>query len=278
MKFVLKNTLIALVTMAFAISSTQAQKIESPYVTDGLKDGLWIGAGVVGSGVGLYLISQKEGITEARLQEILNDRENINGIDRWAAGNFSESANGLSDIPFYASFAFPFALLIDDHTNDHGWQMLALYVEALSTTGAMYSITASFVNRSRPYVYTDEREMGKRLSSNGQRSFYSGHAGATATATFFTAKVLTDFHPDMKGKGFIWGTAAALPAAVSYLRIQAGRHFLTDVVLGYALGAATGILVPQAHKKKDSKLSLIPTSKTTIFGDSYSSLSLIYQF
>ena len=31
--------------------------------------------------------------------------------------------------------------------------------------------------------------------------------------------------------------------------IKAGQHFLNDVALGYAMGAASGILIPEFHKK-----------------------------
>jgi hypothetical protein len=46
-------------------------------------------------------------------------------------------------------------------------------LESLGTTGAMYTITAGWSNRSRPYVCEDigATELDRRQSSNGQRSF-----------------------------------------------------------------------------------------------------------
>ena len=278
----MKSALFIFLLINISLCSTgptaYAQKSISPYEMNGLRDGIWTGMGILGTGLGVYLIAEKEGISEARLAEIINDRENINGLDRWAAGNSNENSNMLSDIPFYASFAAPFALLFDDHMNDHTGQILVLYLEAIGTTGAMYSLTSSLVNRSRPYVYADKVEIGQRLSSNGQQSFYSGHVGAAAAATFLTAKVFNDFHPDASAKSLVWITAAAIPAAIGYFRIDAGRHFLTDILLGYGLGAATGILVPEMHKRKDAKFSLAPSTKVTFLGDSYSSLSLKLNF
>lgn len=124
----------------------------------------------------------------------------------------------------------PLVFLFDDDINNHTRQYLGLYLESLATTAALYTITAGLVNRSRPYVYNDEASMDLRLINNGQRSFYSGHIAAVATATFFAAKAYTDFHPDVTGKGFIWGGAAALRVAVGVLRIKAGQHFLTDAL------------------------------------------------
>ena len=41
---------------------------------------------------------------------------------------------------------------------------------------------------------------------------------------------------------------------------KAGQHFLSDNLIGYAVGAGVGILVPQLHKKgNNSNLSLSPS-------------------
>ena len=42
--------------------------------------------------------------------------------------------------------------------------------------------------------------------------------------------------------------AAAVPAVVAYFRIRAGKHFLTDNLVGYAVGATVGVLVPRLHR------------------------------
>ncbi len=95
------------------------------------------------------------------------------------------------------------------------------------------------------------------------------------------AKVYSDVNPDASetGKVLVWSGAAALPAAVGYFRIQAGQHFLTDVALGYVLGAGVGILVPELHKKKnESGLSMYPTGGRTYLGDEYTAMALSLKF
>ncbi|GEQ86525.1 hypothetical protein ULMS_20330 [Patiriisocius marinistellae] len=269
----------------FGLLTSNAQS-ESPYEWDWTRDGIWTGAALGGSALGLYLIGEKDDIDEAEFARIQNDLQNdavdINFLDNWVIGKHDEDASKISDIPFAISFAAPFAMLFDDEINDHTGQYLGLYIESLATTAAMYSITAGLVNRSRPYVYDDSGETGldRRKSNNGQRSFYSGHVAATATATFFMAKVYSDFNPDAStfGKVAIWGGAAALPATVGYFRMEAGQHFLTDVLLGYALGAATGILVPELHKKRMDGVSFYPTGGRNFMGDEYKAMALKVQF
>lgn len=278
---------LLLVTIAFITITTNAQKAESPYEWDWTTDGIWTGAALAGTAGGFLLVQNKDDIDPAEFMRIQNDLQgeidNINFLDRWAAGNNSETAGKISDIPFLLSFAAPFGMLFDDEINDNTGIYLGMYLESLATTGAMYTLTAGLVDRNRPYVYDDSGEtgLGRRQSGNGQRSFFSGHVAATATATFFMAKVYTDVNPDASptGKLLIWSGAAALPAAVGYFRIQAGQHFLTDVTLGYVIGAGVGILVPELHKKKnESGVSFYPTGGRTYLGDEYTAMAVSLKF
>ncbi len=267
---------ISLILTILLYTSVTAQQSSSPYEWKWVRDGLWTGAAFGTSAYGLILIQDKDDITEAELNDLNID--DINFIDRWAAGNSSETASALSDIPFAASFVLPFGLLFNDDINDHTGQFIGMYLQSLATTSALYSVTAGLVNRSRPYVYDENLSMDRRTSNNGQRSFYSGHVAASATATFFAAKVYLDYNPDTTGKGYIWATAATIPAVVGYFRLQAGQHFLTDILLGYGLGAVTGILVPELHKTKGSSIDLTPTSGRNFRGEEYTGMALRYTF
>jgi len=272
---------ILFTVLVFSTIFTQAQKSDSPYEWNWVGDGIWTAAGLGASAGGLLLIQNKEDISEAELQKIVNDSENINFLDKWAVGKHSENANNISDIPFAISFVTPFVLLLDDETNDHTGQVLGLYLESLATTAGMYTLTAGLVNRSRPYVYDEsgDTDLSRRLRNNGQRSFYSGHVAATATATFFAAKVYSDFNPDGKGKVFIWAGAAVLPAAVGVFRLEAGQHFLTDILLGYGLGAVTGYFIPELHKKENnSNIDFYPSAGRSFTGDEYKGMAIRYTF
>ena len=245
--------------LALLISCTQVMaQTESPYQTSWKTDGLAIAGGVGLSALGLSMIKNKKDLTEAEVNALSKD--DVFFIDRFAAGNYSSKANDDSYIPFYGSFAaVPVIMLLNKNERNHAGQVMALFVETMSVTGALFSITAGAVQRSRPYVYNTGREMSHRMNSDSHRSFFAGHTAATATATFFAAKVYSDFNPDSKLKPYVWAAAAAVPAAVGYMRLRAGRHFLTDNLLGYGIGAGVGILVPHLHKKtNNSGLSMTP--------------------
>lgn len=264
----------------------ETQKSNSPYEWKWVRDGIWTGVGLGASAYGLMLIKNKDDLPLAEREKFLNNEslqkeiDNLNFLDQWIAGKHNKSANAISDIPFALSFAAPFAFLFDDEINDHTGQYIGIYIESLATTAALYTITAGLVDRSRPYVYDNSGDTSndRRFKNNGQRSFYSGHVAATATATFFAAKAYSDFNPDANGKVWVWTGAAVLPASVGILRMEAGQHFLTDVLLGYVLGAGTGILVPELHKKKMENIDIYPSSGTSFNGDSYNGMAFRYTF
>ncbi len=161
--------------------------------------------------------------------------------------------------------------------NDHAGQVMGMYIQSMATTSALFTVSAGLTNRARPYVYNTETPEDQVRKTSATRSFYSGHVASTATATFFAAKVFSDFNPDSKLKPYLWGAAITLPAAVGYLRIEAGQHFLTDVVLGYALGAISGYYIPEMHRiKENTGFGFNPVLGTTFTGDTYQGIGISY--
>ena len=96
--------------------------------------------------------------------------------------------------------------------------------------------------RDRPLTYNPAFPIEKRTDGSSRLSFFSGHASRTATATFFLAKVLSDYHPDMKigWKVGLWTTAVAIPTMTGYFRIESGKHYNSDIIVGISIGAAVG--------------------------------------
>ena len=70
-----------------------------------------------------------------------------------------------------------------------------------------------------------------------------------ASMSFMMAQTYADFHPNSNAKPYIWASAAIYPAIVGWMRVKAGKHFPTDVIVGYLAGAAVGMLVPRIHRK-----------------------------
>ena len=256
--------------LAFLITTSAFAQNESPYKTSLAVDGPVI-LGSLGLGyVGLKMIKNKDSLTPLELAA--KSKSDVNGFDRFSAGNFSESADKASYIPFYASFAAPFVMLLNKNEGKKAGQILVLFTESMAITGALFANSAGGIHRARPLVYSTSAPLDKRMDSDSQRSFFAGHTAATATATFFLAKVFQDFNPDSRAKPYVWAGAALVPAVVGYLRLEAGQHFLSDNLIGYAVGAGVGILVPQLHKKgSTNSLSISPS-----MNPNYKGATLLY--
>ncbi len=246
----------------------------SPYHTSFLKDGLAIAGAAGVTLLGYELIKNKDNLTPAELATRTKDK--LPFFDRFCAGLYSDKANKDSYILFDASYALPFiAALIDKNEREKFGQVAILYIETIAITGSMYTLSAGLVYRSRPFVYGNKAPLDKRLDKGGQRSFYGGHVAATAASTFFVAKVFQDFNPGSKVTPYLYVASGGLTALMGYFRIRSGYHFFSDCVLSGAIGAATGILIPQFHKNKNLKnVSLTPE----MFNNGANGFALTYRF
>ena len=192
------------------------------------------------------------------------NRENINAFDRHATYNWYPGLATASDVLLLGAVLSPVLFLTNKSTrHNFGWLALMSW-EVFSINYGMMTTVKNLTNRARPYVYNPDAPLEERTGSKSKESFYSGHASTTAAMSFFVATVLTDYHPDMKMgyKITVWSLAVVYPAVTAYLRVGAGKHFPTDVITGYAIGAFTGWLVPFLHRKKKStdKFSFAPIS------------------
>lgn len=245
------------------------QKKSSPYHTSLISDGAIIIGGVGSTGLGVSLIQGKNDLTPAQLAT--KTRDKVPFFDRSSAGFYSAQADKDSYIPFKASFAMPVLMaLINKNERQQFGQLMVMYTETMAITGALFTMSTGNVYRSRPYVYNTSLPEDFRRDKNSQRAFFAGHTAATAAATFFMAKAFADLNPDSKAKPYVWAFAAAVPAVVGYLRYKAGMHFLSDNLLGYAVGAGAGILVPKFHKIKGMRnVSVAPALESGSKGLSF---------
>ncbi|OAQ39539.1 PA-phosphatase [Pedobacter psychrophilus] len=268
MKF--KYSILLLLTILMVNYNAFSQS-ESPYETKFKTDGPAVVAGLGLSYLGLTLIKNKSELTPTEVAA--KNKDDVFFLDRFSAGNFRDKADKDSYIPFYGSFAVaPIVALIDGKQRSHYGQVSVMFIETMSAAAASFTISAGLVKRSRPLVYNTSLPLSDRQDKDAQRSFFAGHTTATAAATFFAAKVFNDFNPDSELKPYVWTAAALVPAVVGYQRLRAGKHFLTDNILGYAVGAGLGILIPELHKKtNNSGISVAP-----VMGLNYQGLGMTY--
>ena len=172
----------------------------------------------------------------------------ILAIDRRTTSNYSAGAVRASDALVGVSFASPLALLaFSDARHDAGTLGLIL-LEAVMLNEALTGITKALVRRPRPNTYNTDAPEAVRTARDNTFSFFSGHTSHSAALMFFTAKTLTDYVDRPGVEAIAWATAALLPAATGFFRYRAGKHFPSDVIVGYVVGATVGVLIPHLHK------------------------------
>jgi len=220
---------------------------------------------------------------------IINKQEisvaELNGLDRNAISSFDRSALNQDPskrdmytkdaaIVLTATVTLPAVLAFDKYIGKDWSKMLVMYLETISIVSNVYTysiIGPSHQDRFRPVTYYTEVPLSERVDGNNRNSFYSGHVASTAAATFFMAKVYSDYHPELGGKKYLLYAAATIPPLmIAYFRVKGLRHFPSDDLVGFGVGAFVGILVPEIHriklKNKDLTVGLSTAGGSTGLG------------
>ena len=172
-------------------------------------------------------------------------------IDRFSLRHISLGADEITDKLLLASFASPFFLLLDRPGRENFDEMALIVFEGALINSGLINLTKVLVRRPRPYTYNSDAPLDTKLQKSSRYSFFSGHSATTAYFSITTAKLYNDLYPNSKATPYVWLGAALLPAAVSYGRMRAGRHFFTDVLVGTAVGTIIAIVVPTLHRNPD---------------------------
>lgn len=195
--------------------------------------------------------SQMPGLTANQL-EALRAAE-LNGFDRQATKQKSDPFRRLSDDLLRSSALAPGLLMVGKPARNKALVVAVLAAETFLVTEGLTKTAKVIFRRNRPLTYNTNFSSGEQQSNDARQSFPSGHTSITAGMSFFAAKVFHDLHPESKARPFVWAGAALLPAATGYARYRAGKHFPTDIIAGYALGATVGIIIPELHKPKEQE-------------------------
>ena len=238
----IKNTL-ALLLALFTLTGTA----QSPYHFHLGRELAFIGGGGVTVAAGVLLKDKTTLFTIAELEQL--DPGSVKSFDRRAIYNTSQSARNASDYFLYGSHALPLLLLAGREVRQDFGALAFLWGETLLINGGLTFAAKYAFRRPRPYVYNEEIATSEKLTTSAKTAFFSGHTSMVAANAFFTAKVFSDYYPESKWKPVVWSVAAAVPAITGYLRVEAGRHYPSDVIAGYFAGALAGYLVPHLHKK-----------------------------
>ncbi len=264
----MKKYLVLLLLVAIGVNP--ALFAQSPYTVHWKKE-IPYAATAIGLNLGgAYLALQVEDLTPLQIAAL--DARDVNGFDRFATENLSNTFARASNVLEISTQLAPVLLLCGNRPRKHFGHIMALYAEATFINTGLTIVAKMSFRRTRPFVYNDEVPLEEKFGRTARASFISGHTSTAAVGTFFAAKVFADFYPDSKWKPVVWGAAAVIPGVMGYFRVAAGKHYPTDVMAGYLVGGAIGILVPHLHKKKSDKESKMGLDV------GFNSARLVYRF
>jgi membrane-associated phospholipid phosphatase len=241
--------------------SNTADSAHHPYFVNYWASGTICGVGLAANFLGITEVLGKKEISPSELQAL--NKNVFNGIDSWALNlNPSHVAayENYSTYTVAVSCALPGLLLFDRQIKRDWSDVLLMYMETMTITTNIFEwspLGPTFQNKFRPITYYVQLPVDQRNSGSYRNSLYSGHVGAVTAATFFMAKVYSDYNPGIgNNKYLLYGAALVPPLFLSYLRVAGLKHFPSDVMVGMGVGALVGIVVPEFHRSKNPKMSL----------------------
>jgi membrane-associated phospholipid phosphatase len=180
---------------------------------------------------------------------------------RGRTASAEQTASQLSDILYQVSVYAPYAVdnyfvALSLHQNaDVALQLTLMDMQSLGIAGVL-TLSAERIPRERPFPHDCGRDgnvrdgFGEISESCGHgddyKSFYSGHAAATATMAGLTC--VHHQHLPLYGGGVAdlvpCLVMTAIAATTGIARVVADRHWASDVMLGWGVGVASGYVLP----------------------------------
>lgn len=242
-------SLVLLTIFSFDFSFGQNNSL-SPFKIDYGTEALLLSAGATAGVAALAILLNLDPLTQEQIEELNPD--DINSFDRAFIGPYSEDY--LGDVLQYSTYLLPLTFLTNNEAKKDFGDLALMYGEVLLINASINGIVKGLSSRTRPYVYDEHSLLEEKTSIDARLSFYSGHTSNTASISFFTAKVFSEYITDNTAKVFIWSAAALIPAITGFSRVNTHWHFPTDVIVGYIIGAAIGYLIPLIHKRDNEEI------------------------
>jgi membrane-associated phospholipid phosphatase len=162
-------------------------------------------------------------------------------------GRYSASAALLSDATLALTLIEPVAAEAGNGGGPRFVNAELVYTQALSATALLDLVAKAVFHRPRPYTYGLPPE---ESDPDFYVSFYSGHASVSFSAATSGAYLFAEGARSRPARAFVWGGEMALASLTSGLRVRAGKHYYSDVLVGMLVGIGLGVGVPLLHGER----------------------------
>jgi membrane-associated phospholipid phosphatase len=228
----------------------------------------WADAALAAGGAGLQVWAHLRFQGMEPVDPGAPDADDLNPLDRWAAGRYHEPSARISDLLIIPLIGAPLAVSAwGAHREELDWHSVlvesVILAEALALSSSLNLLVRSLRIHPRPLAYPDsDAPESEKRKGEASGSFYSGHANAAFLAAVHLAYVHSLRHPDSDDAVWLWAGGLGAATTVAGLRVAAGKHFPSDILAGAAMGAFFGWLFPRLHLAGPApgrtKVSLLP--------------------
>lgn len=164
----------------------------------------------------------------------------INGLDNHHISVNNHNLKKASDITFWSCAALSAMLAINSDKNLN-WNFANLLVENTLITANLTQTVKVLVGRERP---------SKWNSNDDYYSFFSGHSSLTASAAATSLYYAYHVPNAPKHAKIIGWSAAGLSLITGILRIESGKHYPSDVLIGWTVGTGVALLNGYIHRPR----------------------------
>ncbi len=221
--------------LAFLLLTAAAQGRAA--TLDALGDGVALGlsAGFAGASELLIRFAPPQPATPESSYEMLSP------IDLRFLFPYSRSADVTSTVLEAAAMLTPVAMSLVSGRNVSLGDLVA-YAESFGVALGVKNVIKYFLPQYRPYVYEGGAEGVDPAEDN--QAFPSGHATMAFTAAAFSTYLYVESLPGSASLlPFVVANYALAGLTASY-RVLSGMHFVSDVLVGAAIGMLCGLVIP----------------------------------
>lgn len=134
-----------------------------------------------------------------------------------------------------------------------------MFLEAVGFQNGINLFVRSFEFWPRPYMYAESGsglKLKEKAKGEAYGSFYSGHTSAAFTVAVFTSEWFQHIYPNSPYKNLVWATSLSAAGLVGVLRVAAGKHYYTDILVGALAGTGISLGILELHRRPSSPVSL----------------------
>lgn len=173
----------------------------------------------------------------------------VPAFDRAATRYWSKDIAVASDYFALSSVLLPSYFYFKPETRKQSGKIALVSYESLLFSQVLANVSKLSL-RNRPYLYNPDVALENKVQSDARMSFFSAHTTTVSSMCFSFALAYQTYLPEARGRAAVWAGAITLPAIEGYMRVRAGRHFPSDVITGYLVGAGSSYLMHLLHKSR----------------------------